>query len=334
MGRSGQRSSNRRQAGASNPAAFHVRGEEAGKTLGQVVRQHAGVSWSEAERLILARRVGVHGNLCLDPARRLKVGDVVHVHAESLAKLPEADDLEIVFEDRHLIVVDKPARVTSVRERREAGLSQQRRDRQPTLDELLDRRLRKNEPPHRRGKNARQLIYPVHRLDRDTSGLMLFAKAPDVEAELNRMFKTHAIDRAYRTVVRNGLPKEQTITTQLVRDRGDGLRGSINPKAPSGQPLQRAVTHVRPLKAIGDYGLIECRLETGRTHQIRIHLSEIGHPICGDTTYGDKRDSNSPPRQALHAYLLGFTHPITGKLMQFERDWPTELGRWLQRLQR
>ena len=307
-------------------------GDIASRTVADIVRRGLGVSWSEAERLILARRIAVHGNLCLDPARRLREGDVVNVHAESRDKLPEADELEIVYEDRDLLVVNKPPGVTSVREPREKGLSKQRRDRQPTLDELLDKRLRKKAPPHKRhGPANRPLIFPVHRLDRDTSGLMIFAKTAPAELELNRQFKVHAVDRSYLAVVRNGSPGRQTITTQFVRDRGDGVRGSINSNAPAGQPTQRAVTHVEPAGRAGDLSIVACRLETGRTHQIRIHLAEIGHPICGDKTYGDRKETNRPPRQALHAATLAFDHPLTGKRLEFERDWPADICWWLKK---
>ncbi len=310
---------------------FHVSPEAAGKTLGELVRRAADVSWGEAERRILSRLVSVHGNLCVDPARRLKAGDVINLHAEAQAKLPEADDLEIVFKDRHILVVEKPAGLTSVREPREKDLSQQRRERQPTLDELLEQRLRKGEPPHRRGPGKQPLIFPVHRLDRDTSGLMLFARTADAERELVRRFQAHDIHRAYLAVV-HGRPVERTINTLITRDRGDGKRGSVPQNVGSAADTQRAITHIRPVQSLGAYTVVECRLETGRTHQIRIHLGEIGHPICGDKLYGLRDDKTNAPRHALHAYILAFEHPITGNPLRFQSNWPDDLRRWLNRL--
>ena len=181
-------------------------------------------------------------------------------------------------------------------------------------------------------------VRAVHRLDRDTSGLMLFALSRDAEESLVRMFKTHAIDRAYLAVV-YGLPAEQTVETWLVRDRGDGLRGS-SPSAVGAEYAERAVTHVKPVEPIGPYSIVECRLETGRTHQIRIHLTEIGHMLCGERVYthrlGEppKIDDSGAPRQALHSSELRFVHPITGNRTQFRSPLPEDLDAWLRELKR
>ena len=300
----------------------HVTGELIGRTLGDVVRRGLKLSWGEAERMVIARRVAVHGNLCMDPDRRLKAGDVVNVRGEAAQKPPEGDDLNVLFQDRHLLVVDKPAGVVSVRERREKGLSAKRRERQATLDELLASRVRRNER-----------VIPVHRLDRDTSGPMLFAKTPEAERALAAMFQAHVLDRRYRAVV-HGTPIGGKITSLLVRDRGDGRRGSLPPGGDA-KDGQRAVTFVEPLNPVGDgRRVVECRLETGRTHQIRIHLSEAGHPVCGDKLYAERNEQHPPPRQALHAFSLSFDHPMTGRPMRFERDWPADLARWLRRFGR
>ncbi|MEM7809480.1 MAG: RluA family pseudouridine synthase [Planctomycetota bacterium] len=300
---------------------IHVSQELGGKTLGAVLKQKLRVSWGEAEMRVFERRVAVHGNLCLDPARRLKTGDVVNLLDTPAAKPKEAKDLDIVYQDRDVVVVDKPAGIVSVREPRESKMSRERRERQPTLDELLTKRLSR---PHDRGKT----IFPVHRLDRDTSGLMIFARNAGAERELIRRFQAHDIDRVYAAVTRNGPPPRRTANTLIVRDRGDGKRGSLKP-GQSDERAQRAITHVQPSGNIGELGLVECRLETGRTHQIRIHLSELGHPICGDKLYGSGKEADPPPRQALHARFLGFAHPKTGQPLFFERDWPADLADWL-----
>ena len=121
----------------------------------------------------------------------------------------------------------------------------------------------------------------MHRLDRDTSGLLVFARTAEAQQHLEHQFRTHSTRRRYLAVVR-GAVESQTIESRLVRDRGDGRRGSTTLPNVG----RRAVTHVRAVERLGDYTLIECRLETGRTHQIRIHLSELGHPLCGDKVYG------------------------------------------------
>ena len=112
---------------------------------------------------------------------------------------------------------------------------------------------------------------------------MVFARTPAAEQRLIRMFARHDVQRAY-VAVAHGHVEAQTIETWLVRDRGDGLRGS-SPLGESGEGAQRAITHLRPMEHLADYTIVECRLETGRTHQIRIHLAELGHMLCGEKTY-------------------------------------------------
>ena len=129
---------------------------------------------------------------------------------------------------------------------------------------------------------------------------------------------------------------QQTIESRLVRDRGDGRRGSTD-LAGAGK---LAVTHVRPIERLGDYTLIECRLETGRTHQIRIHLSEAGHPLCGEKVYAQPLfragtpDQSGAPRLALAAVELGFVHPVTGEPMHFETPLPADLAEFVERLRK
>ena len=252
---------------------------------------------------------------------------MVNVHAESMARLPTAADVDVVFRDRHVAVVDKPAGIVSVRERRERGLSERRRERQPTLDELVAAKLRR---PHDRRPPA---VLPVHRLDRDTSGLMVFARTPEAEKELVRAFKAHDLDRLYRAAVLGRLEGPATFDTQLARDRGDGRRGSLPSGAAVPPDARRAVTHARPLRGLpGGRSVVECRLETGRTHQIRIHLGEAGLPVCGDKLYGRRDEQRPPPRQALHAAVLAFRHPATAEAVRFESPWPDDLDRWVASL--
>src|SRR5262249_11800516 len=140
----------------------------------------------------------------------------------------------------------------------------------PTLADMLPPLLSPG-----RGAKAPQLR-AVHRIDKETSGLVVFALTPQAEAHLGRQFRAHSIGRRYLALVR-GRAVSQRIESWLVRDRGDGRRGSGAP----GEG-QRAVTHVSVIEELGDYTLVECRLETGRTHQVRIHLGEAGTPLCGE----------------------------------------------------
>ncbi|HEY1554355.1 MAG TPA: RluA family pseudouridine synthase [Kofleriaceae bacterium] len=157
-------------------------------------------------------------------------------------------------------------------------------------------------------------VYLVHRLDLPTSGLLVFARTRDANKRLGDAFVAHDVDREY-TAVAIGEVSEQTI------DRPIGGR--------------RAVTHVRPLDSLSGATLVAARLETGRTHQIRVHLAGLGHPVAGDRTHGGQTERTfvpRAPRLALHARLLGFTHPATGERVRFESALPAELAAWIDRL--
>ena len=290
-----------------------------------------GRSWSEVRRLINARQVTINGNLCLDASRRLRITDVVKLLPHSLAPPPTEQDVRIRYLDKHVVVVEKPAGVTTTRHAEEREMSSRRRQLQPTLDELLPRLIAKIEG--RGGKAAMRRIRPVHRLDRETSGLLVFARTAEAQKHLEHQFRVHSTRRRYLAVVQ-GAVEAQTIESQLVRDRGDGRRGSTTLPNVG----KRAVTHVRPVERLGDYTLVECRLETGRTHQIRIHLAEQGHPLCGEKVYGQplfragRPDTSAAPRLALCAVELGFVHPVTGEAMHFESPPPADFAEFVRRL--
>jgi 23S rRNA pseudouridine1911/1915/1917 synthase len=232
------------------------------------------------------------------------------------------------------VVVEKPSGMTTLRHPEERHWPRRRRDLQPTLDEVLPRIVAACAPSPVRRKGPPPRLRAVHRLDRDTSGVMVFARSPQAERHLVQQFRKHTIQRVYRAIV-HGDVAPQTLASHLVRDRGDGRRGSTsNPKLG-----RQAVTHVRPVQPLGRYTLIECRLETGRTHQIRIHLSAQGHMLCGETVYDRPLqgarvvDESGAPRLALHAAELGFTHPITGETLHFQSPLPPDLADFLRRLQ-
>ncbi len=340
---------------------FHLQSQHAGQTLGSVLKQFLSESsWGQIQTWIRLRHVQINGNLCCDAARRLTERDVIKFWHEPLAKPVTADQLRLPYLDEHLLVVEKPAGITSVWHREERRLPDKRRQLQPTLEELLpdaigkaigyprDPRALGRAPKHGRKmqSHGRWPVFPVHRLDRDTSGLMLFARTRIAEQKLVRLFRDHKIDRQYWALVW-GQVESKTIRTMLVRDRGDGLRGSLPEQPPAGldateegdeQKGQIAVTHVEQLESLGPYSIVRCRLETGRTHQIRIHLSEQGHPLCGEKTYvrlptGELwHDESAAPRQALHSDKLSFTHPLTGEKLTFHMPLPTDLKKWFQKL--
>lgn len=344
---------------------IHLAAEHNGQTLAAALKRLlSDQSWNQIRKLIAGRRVQVNGNLCLDGERKVKAGDVVKVLDHSAAPPATADDVRLVYVDEHLLVVQKPAGVTTLRHREETDLPVRRKQLQRTLDELVQQQLAahlgisidaddRDTSPRRKGipgssrrirkqtPDKRLRLRPVHRLDRDTSGLMIFARTPVAEQQLVRMFARHDVQRAYVAVV-YGHVNEQTIDTFLVRDRGDGLRGSVPVPRPlgegRGEDPRRAVTHIRPLEHLRDYTILECRLETGRTHQIRIQLSEIGHRLCGEKVYTHnighpaQPDTSGAPRQALHAASLTFIHPITNQPLRFQMPLPKDLKTWLLKL--
>ncbi|MEI8374711.1 MAG: RluA family pseudouridine synthase [Planctomycetota bacterium] len=315
---------------------FHVTQPQVGLALVAALRQFLpGEPWSAVRRLVENRHVQINGNLCLDEGRKLQPGDVVKVWDEPRNAPPDPEDIKIFFRDAHLIVVEKPAGVTTERHAEEQHWSARRKQRQPTIDELVVRILRRGHAQQRRGgKPARPpRVRLVHRLDRDTSGVMVLAVSVEAERLLVQMFRKHDIHRVYHAIAQ-GRVEARTIESSLVRDRGDHRRGSTRlPKIG-----KRAVTHVRPLEDLNGYTLIECRLETGRTHQIRIHLAEAGHPLCGEKVYNKPLfgkpvvDHSGAQRQALHAAELGFKHPITGQEMSFTTPLPADMGKLLVKL--
>ncbi len=354
---------------------YHLSPEDEGATVAAALKSHREASWGEVRKLLSSRRVQVNGNLCLDEARRVKESDVVVVLATPLPKPIDATDLRIAHLDDHLLIVQKPAGITSVRSQAEKRLSTRRRQLQPTVEELLPKVLariqRINWPPVppkgkrigrmqagrrkqiNRVKVARADFLPkelqvqaVHRLDRDTSGLMIFARTQQAASGLVALFKKHAIDRQYVAICHGHIEK-QTIESFLIRDRGDGLRGSTDDAdASNRKDALRAVTHIVdavPFTGADEqpYTRVRCKLETGRTHQIRIHLSEAGHPICGESLYTSDQTiaatsgsavKFAAPRQALHSDRLQFTHPVTREAIDLHMQLPQDLARWIKHL--
>jgi 23S rRNA pseudouridine1911/1915/1917 synthase len=320
---------------------------DVGKTISALLRQcRPDLSWGAVRQRILGRHVEMNGNLCLDPARRVTLKDQIRLWQHARPKPIEPSDIQVVFVDTYLVIVDKPAGVTSARHFEERTMSNRRRQLQPTMEELLPITLtdwyhsqsRRRDKPLRGEAHRQQVqknrVVPVHRLDRDTSGLMLFARSKIAAESLGKMFRTHTIDRRYWGVA-HGKVESMTLESYLVRDVGGGRRGSVaDPNTPG---AQKAVTHVRQLQTIGPFTLLECKLETGRTHQIRIHLAEAGHPLCGEKLYGQDVTPTieaplQPPRHALHAFRLTFQHPFTQEKLDFRSGWPADLQPWFKRL--
>ena len=293
-------------------------------TLAAAVREaYEGLPWSKARELCRRGKVHVNGALETDGARRVSKGDAIAVQPSA----PRVDDgvftdARVVHVDRHVVVVDKPAGIMSVPF--EPG----------DKDTLVDRVriwLR------RRGDGQGAELGAVQRLDKDTTGLLVFARTLAAKRELQQQFRKHSIERRYRALVHGAVKRAQKVETDLIRDRGDGLRGSYGhfrkPRGPLPSDAQHAITHIAPVEALRDATMVECRLETGRQHQIRIHLSEIGNPLIGEPVYirDFAGERIAAPRPMLHAAVLGFEHPANGKPMRFERELPQDMAEVVER---
>jgi 23S rRNA pseudouridine1911/1915/1917 synthase len=312
--------------------SFTITAEQAETTLAAFLRAHlADHSWSKIRRLIETRHVRIGGELCLDPARRLHEGETLELLDRPLPKPRHQEAIKIRHLDAHLIVVEKPSGMATVRHPSERDWNERRKALSPTLEDQLPKLIAQAQGHQRKGSLPRLRI--VHRLDKETSGLVVFARTVAAEQGLGRQFRRHTVIRRYLAIV-PGLVNPQRIATQLVRDRGDGRRGSTSVPSLG----KEAVTHVNLEERLQGYTLLSCRLETGRTHQIRIHLAELGHPVCGEKVYNHKLgsgvapDHSGAPRLALHAAELGFIHPVTGQEMHWSMSLPDDLQSFLDRL--
>lgn len=279
------------------------------------------LSRSRIQQLIEQGRVTC-GGAPVRGAQRLKGGEVLVVDVpppEPAEPEAQALPLSVVFEDRHLVVIDKAKGMVV-----HPGAG----NRDGTLVNALLHHVK-----DLRGVGGTARPGLVHRLDKDTTGLLVVAKDDVTLRALQAAFQRRDVDKRYLALVRN-VPKlaEGTIRTPYGRHPTQRLR--FSGKVKTGKP---AVTHYTVREVLPKAALIEVGLETGRTHQIRAHLSELGHPLFGDALYGGvRRDEPTPliDRQALHAWKLAFTHPATGKALQFEAPWPDDFEQALEALRR
>src|SRR6185503_4600404 len=262
-------------------------------TVAAAVRERLGASWSRARKLCTDGRVTVNGERCLDPTTRIAPDAllVVDEHAPKHRPGPLSESA-IVFFDSDVVVVDKPAGMLSVA------------DEEGNIDTLLNHARTVVRRMDKRGKDS--ALGVVHRLDRETSGVMVFARTASAHRSLAEQFRAREMDRMYEAIV-HGAVTARHIETQLVPDRGDGLRGSFGlfrrPRGAAPSDAKRAVTNITVIETLRGATLVECRLETGRQHQVRIHLSELGHPLLGERVYirDYKATPIEAPRLMLHA---------------------------------
>ncbi|WP_022825405.1 RluA family pseudouridine synthase [Hymenobacter norwichensis] len=304
-----------------------------------LMRQLPHSSRTKIQNAILAEAVQVNER----PAKssyRIKPGDLITITLPEppidFRVLPEPMDLDIRYEDEALLMVNKPAGMV---------VHPAFGNWHGTLVNGLTHHLN-NLPTGRNGEIRPGL---VHRIDKDTSGLLVIGKTEYAMTHLSQQFFHHTIERTYLALVW-GIPKETqgTIRSNIGRSVKDRKVQAVYPL--NGEDGKSAVTHYKVLRTFGHVALVQCNLETGRTHQIRVHMKHIGHPLFSDATYGGNKVLYGQrtgaykafvdtafelmPRQALHAKSLGFTHPVTGEQMQFEVELPTDfasvLAHWEQ----
>ncbi|MBE5871571.1 MAG: RluA family pseudouridine synthase [Lachnospiraceae bacterium] len=168
----------------------------------------------------------------------------------------------------------------------------------------------------------------VHRIDKDTTGSLIICKTDQAHNDIAAQLKDHRVTRRYRAIVHGVIKEDEgTVDAPIGRDEKDRLKMAVNHK--NGKP---AITHYRVLRRFGDHTYIECRLETGRTHQIRVHMSSIGHPLLGDSVYGRKKEKYPLEGQTLHAMVIGFCHPVTKKYLEFKAPLPEYFENLLTKL--
>jgi 23S rRNA pseudouridine1911/1915/1917 synthase len=294
---------------------------EDGQRLDKALAEASGLSRERVKALIAEGRVSLEGKSIAQPS--VKAPDGARFRIEVPAAAPAAAaaqdiPLDIVFEDEHLVVVDKPAGMVV---HPAAG------NPDGTLVNALLHHCRGRLSGI--GGVARPGI--VHRIDKDTSGLLVVAKSDAAHEGLARQFAAHDLERAYLAVC-NGHPRPSAGTIAGRIGRSDANRKKMAVLADTSSRGKRAVTHYNVLRELDGCSLVECRLETGRTHQVRVHLSSIGHALLGDPLYGRPNAQMREVlkrlnfnRQALHAAVLGFLHPITGDRLRFTSDLPRDM---------
>lgn len=272
------------------------------------------LSREKIKDIIVAGKVSVDGRVIYKPSFKVKEGSNIRIEEiklEDNALKPYDFPLEIVYEDDSILVINKPAGLVvhpapSVKA--------------PTLVNAL---IGKRElAPVSRDRPG-----IVHRLDKDTSGLMVVAKTLHSYYNLIRQLQERKIKKEYIAVV-YGKVKSGTINVPIGRSQTDRTKMTVSPAG------RIAITHYEVLEVIGNYSLVKVRIETGRTHQIRVHLSYIGHPVVGDKVYGRKEDKTLISRQALHSSRLSFFHPLSGELLDFSSSIPEDIQNLLERLRR
>ena len=274
--------------------------------------QLGGTTRSYIKKLIESGGVTVNGEIS-KPNRKVKAGDEIKVvlpDPEELEITPENIPLDVVYEDSSMLIVNKPrGMVVHPAPGNYSG--------------TLVNALMFHCGDGLSGINGEKRPGILHRIDKDTTGLLMVAKNDNAHQKLSEQIKEHSLTRAYKALVHGNIKQDSgTIDAPIGRHPTDRKKMTI-----TGKNSREAVTHYNVLERFSKYTLVECVLETGRTHQIRVHMSKNGHPIVGDKTYGVKKEEFNLNGQLLCAYKLGFIHPDTNEYMEFTCGLPDDFQR-------
>lgn len=280
-------------------------------TLEELSRNHV-------QKLIEAGQVELNQEICKIKKTLLKTGDEIEItipEPEELEVTPENIPLEIVFEDQDLLVINKPKGMVV----------------HPAVGNQTGTVV--NAVMYHCGSSLSSINGVkrpgiVHRIDKETSGLLMIAKNDMAHNSLAKQLAEHTIVRAYRAIVYNNFSQDEgTVDRPIGRDPKNRLKQTVTELN-----SRKAVTHYKVIERFGNYTYIEAKLETGRTHQIRVHMAYIKHPLLGDQVYGPEKKVMGVETQILHAKKLGFIHPRTGEYMEFDSELPEEFTRVLNKL--
>ena len=288
--------------------------------LDKALAEASGLSRERVKALMGEGRVSLDGKVAAQASFKPAAGTAFAISIPAVTPdeaQPEDIPLNVVFEDEHLIVIDKPAGLVV----------------HPAVgnyDGTLVNALLHHCQGQLSGIGGVARPGIVHRIDKDTSGLLVVAKSDVAHEGLARQFEDHSIERAYLALVAgNPMPPSGTVTGSIGRSNTNRKKMALVSEGRG----KHAVTHFATLERFQGAALVECRLETGRTHQVRVHMTSLGHPLLGDPAYGRTPPKLKPllaehkfERQALHAKVLGFVHPVTGEQLRFESPLPADMG--------
>jgi 23S rRNA pseudouridine1911/1915/1917 synthase len=285
------------------------------RRLARATQNLLGSSYSHAKREVLLGHVLVNGVVVADPGAAVGPADAV-THDRDLPRRVRphrAPTIEVLLADSDVLVVNKPA-----------GLLVH-----PTVEREQDTVLSRAAAEIERRTGRHRRVHVVHRLDRDTSGVLVLALSPAAARRLQAQFRAHTVERRYLALARGSLAEDAVVNRGIGRPRPGARRAALAP----GGGGRSAHTIVRPIERLPGATLVEAELGTGRTHQVRVHLSFLGHPVLGDAVYGDPAgDPIQAGRLALHAAVLSFAHPTTGERVTFRTPPPPDFNHMLDAL--